>query len=138
MSLERASYTLSLHLSLLPLPHCNHSFFLCPIAITPSSFQNYYFNLPARVLDAQVDHPHVTPVYTPPTGPKYHLYRRNDSTKMTPTEYVLHHDTVFLVLDENQVPPIINAVTQVANSFPPPSLKLMSSLFCIYTPKTLV
>lgn len=80
--------------------------------MTSPGTPNYYFNLPARVLDAQVDHPHVTPVYTPPTGPKYSLYRQNDSTKMTPTEYVLHHDTVFLVLDENQVPPIINAITQ--------------------------
>ena len=97
------THTTSLSLSLSP-----------SLSLSLSLSQVLYFHLPATILYAEVNNPHVTPVETPPT-PKsmYRIDRQHDPKKMTPTEYILHHDTVFLVLDEQHHPPVIDAVTEV-------------------------
>ena len=55
----------------------------------------------------------MTPVYTPPHGDKYTLCKKQFSKAMTPTECILHHGKVILVLDENHDQPVINAVEEV-------------------------
>ena len=58
----------------------------------------------------------MTPVYTPPHRTDLIIYRKRDPSTMTPTEYILHHNTVFLVLEEEEDSggPIINTVMHVS------------------------
>ena len=107
---RRQKFQTHIHTHSLPYIHV-HSTYIIYIY----NVQAYYFHLPSTILECEVDNPHLSPVYTPPSGDKYCLWKRHDSHTMGDTEWVLHHNTVFLVLDETDPnTPVINCVQEVS------------------------